>query len=258
MFKTKTGIVLVDIETSFMKLADFSLKNSGYISHSNILQDWNIYCMAWKYLDNSKVYSACVSVDDVTNDYLICKTFGEVLKDTKLVVGHNLDKFDIKKFNARLIKHKLPPIDHKILTLDTYKAAKKHFSFSSNRLDYLSDYLGVGRKLPHPAVNPWFKLLTNPDQETLNHMVKYCKHDVSPLLEEVYLCMKPYIDHPNLTDRQKGDQYICTHCGSTNITLQGTRFTRTGKKMQKYACSKCHGYGSDPIREESNETFNIK
>lgn len=225
-----------------MKLADFSLKNQGYIQHTNILEDWNIYCIAWKFLDNPKVFSACVDVKNVKDDYKVCKEFRAVLEDARLLIGHNLDKFDLKKFNARLIKHKLPPIDHKILTLDTYKMAKKHFAFTSNRLDYLADYLGIGRKLAHPG-SPWLKLLTDPDQQTLDHMVKYCKYDVAPLLEGVYMRMKPYIDHPNLTDRKAGDDYICTHCGSNDVAKHGMRLSRAGTRTQRYVCLKCHGYG---------------
>lgn len=244
MFKSKTGIVLLDAETSFMLLADFQLKNYGYIPPQNIVQDWNIYCVAWKFLEESKTHSTKVNIEDVTDDYSVCSTVREVLADTKLLIGHNLDKFDLKKLNTRFIKHRIEPIDHKILTFDTLKSAKKHFAFTSNKLDYLAGFLGVGRKLPH-SHNDWYKLLTDPDQKTLNFMTTYCEHDVNPLLEGVYRRLLPYVDHPNLTDRQKGDEYICIHCGSTNIQKRGISFTKAGTKKQRYQCNSCHGWGQD-------------
>lgn len=247
--KNKTEICLIDAETSFMLLAEFTLKNSGYIRHTNIVQDWSIYCAAWKFLGNSRVYSAQVNINDITNDKQVCEHIRDSLENVSLLVGHNVDAFDLKKLNTRLIKHNIMPLDHKILTFDTLKAAKKHFKFSSNKLDYLADYLDIGRKLPHTN-NDWFKLLTDPDQQTLDFMVKYCKHDVSPLLEGVYLRLKPYVDHPNLTLRQKEDQYICIHCGETDTQHRGTRITKDGKLYQRYKCMDCGGWGSDKIKEE--------
>jgi len=248
MFKTKTGIVQIDAETSFMLLADFQLKNHGYISPSNIVQDWSIYCVAWKFLDGPRTYSSQVDISEVKNDYKVCSDIREVLQDTKLLVGHNLDKFDLKKLNTRFIYHGIEPVDHKILTFDTLKAAKKHFCFSSNKLDYLANYLGVGRKLPH-SHSDWFKLLTDPDQTTLDFMVKYCKHDVNPLLEGVHLKLKPYVDYPNLTGRLKGDDYICTHCGSTDYMKWGFKYSKAGKKIQRYQCNACRGWGQEAYSE---------
>lgn len=252
MIKNKSEIIFIDTEIAYMKFVDFSLKNYGYISPDNILQDWNIYCMAWKFLDSSRIYSACVDIKDPTNDKEICKEFREVLQDTKLVIGHNLDKFDIKKFNTRLIYHSLPPIDHKILTLDTYKVAKKHFNFSSNKLDYLAKFLGIGSKMKHPG-NPWYSLITNPTQEVLDHMVKYCKYDVSPLLEGVYLKMRPYIDHPDLTEREKDEAWICTHCSSQDTQKRGFRMAKMGRKYQRFACMDCGGWGSELLKRVKND-----
>lgn len=250
MFKSKTGICFIDIETAFCKLADFGLKNNGYINPDNILQDWNIYCVAWKFLDSKRVESVCVDAKDITNDYEVVKKLGEVLNNTKLVVGHNLDKFDIKKFNARLIFHSLPPIDHKILTLDTYKAAKKHFAFTSNRLAYLGKFLGVGSKLEHREGNPWLKLINGIDVEnTLDHMETYCRRDVYPLLEKVYLRMRPYISHPNMNGFNEEERPACVNCGAEALTKQGVRITKAGALMQQLQCTKCGAWSRLKIKE---------
>jgi hypothetical protein len=247
---SKTGIVFIDTETSFCKLADFSLKNNGYINPDNIIQDWNIYCAAWKFLDEKEVHSISVKAKDPTNDKQVVKALREVLVNSILVIGHNLDKFDLKKFNARLIYHSLPPIDHKILTLDTYKAAKKHFSFTSNRLDYLGKFLGVACKKSHRDGNPWLKLINGIQvQETLDHMEEYCRHDVSPLLEKVYLRMRPYIAHPNLNGANIVEREACPNCGSNSIRKHGFRLTRTGAMYQRYICNSCAATCSEKIKE---------
>lgn len=241
---TKTGILFGDLETSYMLLTEFALKNNGYISHENIIQDWNIYCGAFKFLDSDRIYTFCVDHSDPTNDYEVVKQIRELLVDTKLLIGHNLDKFDLKKFNTRLIKHGLPPLDHKILTLDTLKAARKHFAFTSNRLDYLGRFLGIGTKLQHRDGNPWQKLIRGIDvKNTLKHMVEYCVADVSPLLEGVYLKLRPYIDHPKLAGRIDGTNLYCQHCGSTELQSRGTRLTKAGNTMYKFQCTELHCMG---------------
>lgn len=261
MFKTNTGIGLIDLETSYLLLTDFGLRNNGYHSPESIVQDWNIYCGAFKFLDNSKMYAFCVSPDDLTNDYEVVKQLRELLVETKLLIGHNLDKFDLKKFNTRLIYHSLPPIDHKILTLDTLKVAKKHFAFTSNKLDYLAKFLGVDAqgKLPHKDTNPWAKLIRGIDvKETLEYMLAYNKHDVFPLLEGVYLRLRPYIDHPLLGEKIKshGDVY-CQHCGSNEMQSRGTRLTKAGISRYRYQCQNRGCMGWTSIKDEP-DTVEIK
>lgn len=258
MIKTKTGICFVDAETSYLLTTVFGLKQLGYISHENIIEDWSIYCIALKFIDNPKIYSFSVDPTDLKNDYDVVNSVREVLSETKLLIGHNLDKFDLKKFNTRLIYHKLPPIDHKILTLDTLKAARKHFAFTSNRLDYLGEFLGIGKKMQHREGNPWAKLIRGIDVDTtLKHMVDYCKRDVSPLLEEVYKRIRPYIDHPDLTVRQRDEEYSCTHCGSLEVQKRGTRITKAGKLYTRYQCQACGGWGSEKIQEKKKDDDTI-
>lgn len=250
--KSETGILFMDTETSFATTANFGLAvNGGYISPDNLLTDWNIYCAAWKFLDQKQIHSVSVSPEDPTNDKAVVSTLRDVLENTRLVVGHNMDKFDMKKFNARLIFHSLPPIDHKILTLDTLKAAKKHFAFTSNRLDYLGQFLGVGGKLPHREGNPWIKLIKGIEvKETLAHMEEYCRYDVSPLLEGVYLRLRPYIDHPMMGGKiVSGEEVYCQHCGSGHLQRRGNRLTKAGLSYTQFQCQERHCMGYTSIKE---------
>ena len=71
-----------------------------------------------------------------------------------VLLAHNGDKFDIKKFNAACIKHDLPPVQER-QTIDTLKQARKHFRFDSNRLDYLGRFLEVGEKMETGGYTLW-------------------------------------------------------------------------------------------------------
>lgn len=259
-YKTNTGILSVDFETSYMMVETFGLKQYDYIPHENVVQDWSIYCGSFKFVDQPKVFSVSVDPNDLHNDKALVEEVREVFAHTKLLVGHNLDKFDLKKFNTRLIYHKLPPIDHKILTFDTLKAAKKHFSFTSNRLDYLGQFLGIGNKIYHKDGNPWRNLNRGIDvKKTLKHMVEYCENDVYPLLEQVYLRLRPYVDHPKLGGSMNHDNVYCTHCGSQELQSRGLVPTKSGYSRHNYQCKErnCMGWSSykEPIIKDSDFDF---
>lgn len=147
----KPKIVVWDIETSPIQAWTWSLYNVN-IGHKQIIKDWSIICACWKELGKGKVHYASVLGDpkrfakDHLDDYHVVKKLREMLEDVDILVAHNGDRFDLKKFNARLAHHGLPPIGH-ILTVDTLKEARKFAKITTNRLDYLGTYFNVGNKI---------------------------------------------------------------------------------------------------------------
>lgn len=237
--------VLWDIETSLMSFTGHTLWPK-FIPHYAIEQDWTIICACWKVLGQKKVYSVSTLDDpkygkkpekvDVYDDYHVVKTLREMLEDVDILIGHNGDKFDLKKFNARLIYHKLPPLPN-IVTIDTLKQARKIAKFSSNRLDYIGKYFGVDGKLEHSS-GLWERSREG-DPKAVKDMVKYNKRDVT-LLEDVYLHMRPYMKgHPNIASV---DTNNCPKCNSANIHKHKVRITASGIHKQQFQCQDCGGY----------------
>ena len=74
------------------------------------------------------------------------------------LVAHNGDKFDIKKLRTRCIYHRIPMFP-KYQSLDTLKKAKDNFSFISNSLNAIANYLGLGSKMPHEGFGLWIKCM---------------------------------------------------------------------------------------------------
>jgi len=233
-------VLVWDIETSHTVLAKFSLYPE-YTSPKNILKDWYIISGSWKWLGKKKVYNTLknTTIGNFEDDESVVAALSDIVQEADLLVHHNGDKFDLKKLNTRIIKHKLPPMKNKPLTIDTLKEAKKHFAFTSNKLDYLGEFLGVGSKIVTPP-NLWIDVLNN-DIKALKTMVKYGDGDVV-LEEAVYLEMKPYIDHPNLSWRVITKD--CPNCESTNVQCRGFRMTRLGIKYQRYHCQDCGAWSS--------------
>ena len=240
MVKNKEPKILIwDIETSYSVVKTFSLFKP-MINPSQIISDWYIICGAWKFLDEKETHSIGCTKSGLKkgDDKRVVKALCKAIQEADIIIGHNGDKFDLKKLRARVIRYGLPPINH-IKTIDTLKVAKREFNFTSNRLDYIGRFLGVGSKMINePGL--WDKVMAG-DMAALSRMVEYNERDVT-LLEDVYLKMRPHIsNHPNVnvfTDNQVINP--CPNCGSCKTIKNGKRpAMKVSKVFQKRACLDC-------------------
>lgn len=252
--KKSPKIILLDVETLPILAATFSLYPES-INHDNIIQDWSLICVCWKYLDKPTIYSSSVLDDkeafneDVNNDIVVVKKIREILQDADVIIGHNIKKFDYKKINARLIYHGLEPLPSGIIQLDTLTEARRIASFTSNRLDYLGKLLtGEGKMDTERGL--WLRVLKG-DKKAVKSMTEYCKQDVQ-VLEDVYLKLRPYIkNHPHFGVLNGGDrQYTCPKCGSEDLTEGKIRFTAAGVKKIQKQCKGCFGYATYMFKPE--------
>lgn len=247
--KNKPKVILFDIETSLMINYTFTLWPDN-IGTNNIHQDWFVISACWKELGKKKVHS--ISINDfkrksATDDSVVVKTLRDALSEADIVIGHNSDKFDIKKLNTRLMVNRLQPLE-KVIQIDTLKEIKKIASFSSNRLDYLCQVLlGVGKAKTSEGL--WVRA-TNGDKASVNEMVKYNKVDVVRL-EELYLIMKPYMkSHPHVGAMQDKDRHTtCPSCGGNSFdkSHDKIRYTAAGVKKLQRQCADCHKYSTFTI-----------
>jgi DNA polymerase elongation subunit (family B) len=236
--KTRTpNIIFFDIETAPIVATTWTLYPKS-LSHDNILKDSYIICAAWKSGNSKKVHSAAIT--KTGNDYECVKAIREGLKDADVLVGHNLDKFDMKRFNARLIFHGLPPLP-RIPTVDTLKSVKKVATFTSHRLDYLAKTL-IGKGKIKTEYNLWLDVISG-NKAALRKMVVYCKMDVVRL-EQIYDKLLPYfLTHPHVGAIMGKDRKVsCPKCGSLKLKRNGIRYTATGMQRQECQCQSCGSY----------------
>lgn len=239
-------IICWDIETSLVIATTFSLYPDS-LSHEGILQDWFIICGAWKELGKDKVHT--VQIKKNTDDYQVCKTLRDALADADIIVHHNGDKFDIKKLNARLMFHKLPPLPL-IPTVDTLKEVKKVAQFTSHRLDYLGKHLFGQGKLKHSS-GMWIDIAKG-DLKPVKEMVAYNEIDVVRL-EQLYLYLRPYMkSHPHMGILKNDDKHSCIKCGSSNMLKDGIRMTAGGIKKQRNKCGDCGSYTTTAISKTND------
>ena len=123
--------------------------------------------------------------------------------------------------------------------VDLLETAKRRFRFVSNKLDYVSQFLGLEAKQQHKGMRLWNECMAG-DEEAWEIMKRYNIQDVK-LLGALYDRLLPWINnHPNMalyTDHN--DLAIkCTNCGSDHVKKNGMEHLAT-QSYQRYKCLDC-------------------
>lgn len=234
-------VLIYDIETSPNIVYSWAVGRKISLTPDNIIQERQIICIAWKWLDEKRVHT--VDWGAKTDDKQLLKDFSQVINEADVAIAHNGDRYDIKFINSRLAYHDLPPLKD-ITTLDTLKLSRKVFFNNSHKLDYLGQYLVGDRKLETGGFSLWKKVMDG-DKKALTRMLRYCKQDVK-LLEEVYLKIRKYAPQSvNFSILEHGNKSGCKNCGSQNVVRDGHRL-KTTIIYQCYKCKDCgHFYRSN-------------
>jgi DNA polymerase elongation subunit (family B) len=164
----------------------------GYYEQNvvHVRKPYEILCISYKWLGQKNVKTLSRKQFKDKTDKTLLKAFSKVLAKADIIVAHNGDKTDIRKVNARLAKHSLPPaITGR--SEDTLKLARKHFLFNGNGLGDLATFLGVGKKLKTSGYEMWLGCEEGADV-SWTEMIKYNKQDVV-LLEGVFNKLKPWL-----------------------------------------------------------------
>jgi DNA polymerase elongation subunit (family B) len=237
-------VLLVDIETAPLVSWNWGVYEQNAI---DVKTSWYMLSFAAKWLGDKKVKTW--ALPDYSNykknkedDSALVGELWKLYDTADVVVAHNGDRFDIKKSNARFIKHGFkPPAPYK--QIDTLKVARARFAFTSNRLNDLAKYLQIGQKLPHTGFHLWQGCMTG-DAKSWALMRKYNAHDVE-LLEQVYLRIRPWMtNHPDLT--LYGDKIGCPSCQSSKIQRRGFNVARS-RRTPRFQCMDCGGWWAGKV-----------
>ena len=174
-------VLIYDIETSYNIVKSWRIGYNLNINHSDILEERKIICISYKWLGDNQIYN--LTWDKNQCDKFMLEQFIEVLNEADLIVSHNGDNFDLPWIKTRAIHHGLSMlVNYK--QFDTLKVAKRRFNFNSNKLDYISEFLGFGNKIK-TEMSLWDDIILRRCPVAMDKMIKYCDMDVT-LLEKVY------------------------------------------------------------------------
>jgi hypothetical protein len=236
-------VLIYDIENAPLLSWVWSARDIDHVVA--IESEWYMLSFAWKWLGDKR--TQVLGLDDFRgyerdpeNDKRLCRELHKLFDEADITIAHNGDQFDRRKANARFVANGLgPPSPYR--TVDTLKVARRHFMFSSNKLDDLGQALGVGRKAPTGGWRTWRGCMAG-DPASWSTMKKYNKQDVD-LLEQVYLRLLPWMDnHPNMATLCAMPD-ACPKCGTPGrMQRRGTRHTARSLSYIRFYCRSCGGY----------------
>lgn len=249
-----TRVLLYDIENSSIQIEAWRTWQADAI---RVTREWYILSIAWKWLGEKQVHAITLAdykgfKKDHRDDEALVKEFYKVFDSADIVIAHNGNYHDQRKIKARFVYHGLPP-PSPYQQIDTYLLAKRQFAFTSNKLDELGRYLGVGRKEEiHPHV--WRDCMQG-DPKAFEKMKHYNKKDVE-LLERVYKKLRAWqpnhpfigVSGPSRKRMSAIENLNCPRCGSERLSSKGWRET-AAYFYRQYQCLDCGGFCSSPQRQ---------
>lgn len=238
---TKPKVLIFDIETAPMLGYVWGLWDNN-VALNQVYSDWHIISWSAKWLGDSPskiIYQDQRKAKTIEDDSNLLKGIWKLLDEADIVITQNGKNFDQKKLQARFVLSGMkPPSSYK--HIDTFVIAKKHFAFTSNKLEYMSDKLCIKYKKlktkQYQGFDLW-KACLRGDLRAWKEMEKYNKHDVLAL-EELYTKLIPWDSSINFDVYDDSVVTTCP-CGSNaELIKYGFAYTSVSK-FQRYQCTKC-------------------
>lgn len=243
-------ILVWDIETAPILGYVWSLWEQN-VALNQIKSDWHILSWAAKWLGKPEVfYMDQRSAKNIEDDKEILEGLWKLLDEADCVVTQNGKAFDQKKINARFILNGMgPPSPYK--HIDTKQLARKHFAFTSNKLEYMAEKLCKQKKLRHKefvGFDLWKECLAG-NKRAWAEMERYNRADVIAT-EELYMKLAPWGGTGvNLNAFHSSAEYRC-QCGSTRLQSRGFNINATGK-YRRFQCMECGAWHSEAGKENN-------
>lgn len=254
-------ILVFDIETAPNLSYHWGLWQQN-IGLGMMVRDWAVLSWSAKWVGEDEVLYKDVrhlfdgSADSLMSeidDRAMLESMWELLNEADIVVTQNGKKFDVKKLNARFIMNGMqPPSSYK--HIDTLCIAKRHFAFTSNKLEFMTDKLCKKyKKLKHgkfPGMMLWTECLKG-NIEAWDEMEEYNKYDVLSL-EELMFILAPWSNQLPSMDMYYDDKENHCLCGSTEFLHDGYAYTNLSK-FTRFKCSNCGAEKRDRVNLLSKE-----
>lgn len=232
-------ILILDLEISPSLAAVWGLWGQN-IPIGNITGESEILSWAakWHGEEECSYSSLRIAGHTAAGSKRMLKEIHSMMNEADVVVGYNQDKFDLKILNKEFLLHGLPP-PSPYKSIDLLKVMKRKFRWTSNKLDYVAQRLGLGKKLSHPGMQMWLDCM-NPHSVNYNEswdaMEAYNCEDVF-LTEALYDKVLGWIpNHPNQNLYNEG--HGCPVCGSDHIQRRGWAKLKS-LTYRRYQCMSC-------------------
>lgn len=228
-------IGILDLESLPMILYSWDIFQPN--SSEQVISEVCLLSWAGKYLNESEIFSDILTSKEAPEklDERIVKSCWKFMQTCDVLVGHNFQGFDQKLINTRFLKYGLSPL--KFVIIDTFLIAKQNFRFSSNKMKFINEQLGIRNKIDNDGFKLW-RACHEGKQEALDTMLDYNIGDVHAS-ESLMYRLRPYIHNFNIALYNEINDYQCPVCGSLKLKSNGFYFTSAGK-WESVICEDCN------------------
>lgn len=226
------SVLTLDIETSPNLGYAFGVWDQN-LTPDKIVETSRVLMVGAKWYGQRKVIM--LSERALDHDEMVRQAWN-LVDQADLIVGYNSKRFDMRHLAREFLALGLPP-PAPYKNIDLMLTVKKHFSYGSNKLDTVSQVLGIGQKVKHEGFPLW-KACLDGDDSAWRRMENYCRGDVR-LTERLYDRLRPWISgHPHITT---ADDLRCTQCGSDRLTQLPSDYRAVVIAYAAYRCDDCGG-----------------
>lgn len=239
-------VLFFDIETMPHEVYAWGLWDQN-VGLSQIIQPGRVFGFAAKWLGRPE--AVWVADDTVGHERMVFEAH-RLLSEADVVVTYNGISFDIPHMQREfLLAGMAPPKPYK--QIDLMRVVKKQFKFASNKLDYISQQLGLGRKTSHEGFALWVKCMAG-DERALKKMAVYAKQDVK-LTEKLYHYLLPWLTTVPHVGQMDGEANSCWACGGTKLRRDGVAHAFV-TSYRLYQCLKCGAWvrGNQRLQEATS------
>ncbi len=246
MAGNKARILVLDIENSPNLSYTWGKYEQDVIAFE---KEWYMLSFSYKWLgEKTKV----LALPDFKNykknkedDSALVSELRDLLDEADIVIGHNVDRFDLRKINTRML-HAGMKVPSPYQTVDTLSVARSRFFLNSNKLGDVAEFLGIGEKAETGGFQLWLDCMAG-EKKAWEKMKNYNKHDVD-LTEKVYAHLLPWVRrHPNVAVIENRPD-ACPNCGGAKLTARGWGNTRTMRR-RRYQCEGCGAWSYGPAEK---------
>jgi DNA polymerase elongation subunit (family B) len=177
-----------------------------------------------------------------------------ILDLADVVVHYNGTKFDMPHLRREfLLADMVPPSP--VLEIDLLRVVRSRFRFTSNKLDFITQELGLPGKVKHEGHELWARCIRDRDPAAWALMKKYNIHDVR-ITELLYTRLRPWVKatvHHGLFADLDGVNR-CPRCGGVDLQKRG--FAHTSVSI--FQRLQCMGCGSWSREKKSLSTVDMR
>lgn len=243
--------LVLDIETAPLVAYTWSMYPK-YIPMDHLVEHARTLMVGYKWLPQNGEEAADTTVitESADGQNGMLRKVHTLINEADAVIHYNGTRFDIPHLYRGFLEQGLG-MPSPIQEIDLFRTVKQRFNFPSNRLDYVCQRLGLGRKSSTGGMALWKNVMAG-QAAAIKSMASYCKNDVN-LTAKLYDRLLPWIpNHANFGLYVNADNPVCPKCGSTHLQRRGYSMTRV-MRYARYQCQDCGSWSRGRTAEGERE-----